>query len=70
MAEVGYDLTRHHSKGLDEFAGRRFDAVVGMGCGDAGCPLVQQSRHEEWDIPDPKTLPPDRFRRDPGPDPE
>jgi protein-tyrosine-phosphatase len=33
-----------------------------MGCGDEGCPLVKARRHEEWDIPDPKLLPPAQFR--------
>ena len=39
-----------------------YDAVVAMGCGDEGCPLVRAKRREEWNIPDPKELPPDRFR--------
>src|SRR5207253_11150426 len=38
MAELGYDLTAHTSKGLDAFNGQEFDAAVTMGCGDA-CPL-------------------------------
>jgi protein-tyrosine-phosphatase len=63
MREVGYDLAAHRSKGLAELAGRAFDAVVGMGCGDAGCPLVKAGRHEEWDIPDPKEMPPEQFRQ-------
>ena len=62
MGELGYDLTRHSSKGLAEFARVDFDVVVGMGCGDQGCPLVRAGRREEWDIPDPKELPPERFR--------
>jgi protein-tyrosine-phosphatase len=36
--------------------------VIGMGCGDEGCPLVQAKRHEEWDIPDPKAMLPEQFR--------
>jgi protein-tyrosine-phosphatase len=62
MREVGYDLTTHRSKALADVAGDRFDVVVGMGCGDEGCPLAQADRHEEWGVPDPKELPPDRFR--------
>jgi protein-tyrosine-phosphatase len=53
MREVGYDLSRHQSKGLTELAGGEFDAVVGMGCGDEGCPLVKARRREEWAIPKP-----------------
>ena len=29
-----------------------------MGCGDE-CPLVRAKRREDWDIPDPKELPPE-----------
>jgi protein-tyrosine-phosphatase len=63
MRELGYDLTTHHSKGLAEFADQEFDAVIGMGCGDEGCPLVKAARHEEWDVPDPKALAPAEFNR-------
>ncbi len=62
MREVGYDLTAHKSKGLADLPPGDFDVVVGMGCGDEGCPLVKAKRHEEWAIPDPKNLPPDQFR--------
>jgi arsenate reductase len=60
MKEVGYDLTAHHSKGLDEFNGQEFDAAVTMGCGDE-CPLVLAKRRADWQIPDPKELPPEQF---------
>jgi protein-tyrosine-phosphatase len=62
MREVGYDLTQHHSKSLSDIPAIEYDAVIGMGCGDEGCPLVRAKRREEWDIPDPKELPPERFR--------
>jgi protein-tyrosine-phosphatase len=62
MQERGYDLTTHRSKSLAEVQQVEYDAVVGMGCGDEGCPLVRARRREEWDIPDPKALPPDEFR--------
>src|SRR5262249_10948639 len=62
MREVGYDLTTHHSKGLSELPAGEFEVVVGMGCGDPGCPLVPARRHEEWDVPDPKEMPPERYR--------
>jgi protein-tyrosine-phosphatase len=61
MKEVGYDLTTHTSKGLGEFNGQEFDAAVTMGCGDE-CPLVLAKRRLEWQIPDPKEMPPERFR--------
>jgi arsenate reductase len=61
MKEVGYDLTTHASKGLDEFNGQQFDAAVTMGCGDE-CPLVHAKRRLEWQIPDPKEMTPEQFR--------
>lgn len=61
MKEVGYDLTAHTSKGLDEFNGKDFDAAVTMGCGDE-CPLVIAKRRVDWQIPDPKNMPPEQFR--------
>jgi arsenate reductase (thioredoxin) len=61
MKELGYDLTAHASKGLDQFNGQNIDVAVTMGCGDA-CPLVVAKRREEWQIPDPKELPDDEFR--------
>ena len=60
MKEVGYDLTAHHSKGLDGYNGQEFDAAVTMGCGDE-CPLVVAKSRVDWQIPDPKELPPDQF---------
>jgi protein-tyrosine-phosphatase len=61
MAELGYDLTAHASKGLDDFNGQEFDAAVTMGCGDA-CPLVRAERRVDWQIPDPREMPPEEFR--------
>lgn len=61
MKEIGYDLTTHQSKGLDEFKGQEFDAAVTMGCGDE-CPCLQAKRQVDWQIPDPKDLPPEQFR--------
>jgi protein-tyrosine-phosphatase len=61
MAELGYDLTRHESKSLEQVPDREYDVPVTMGCGDE-CPLVRARRREDWGIPDPKTLPPDQFR--------
>jgi protein-tyrosine-phosphatase len=61
MREVGYDLTTHHSKSLDDLPAGPFDAAVTMGCGDA-CPMVQARVQEDWLIPDPREMPPDQFR--------
>jgi protein-tyrosine-phosphatase len=62
LREKGYDLTAHRSKGLAELPAVEFDVVVGMGCGDDGCPVLKARHREEWDIPDPNHLPPDQFR--------
>jgi protein-tyrosine-phosphatase len=61
MREIGYDLTTHASKSLDEFNGRDVEVAVTMGCGDE-CPLVRANRREEWQIPDPKEMPPEQYR--------
>lgn len=62
MAELGYDLTTHASKGLDDYNGTEIDAAITMGCGDA-CPLVKAVRRYEWQIPDPREMPPEEFRK-------
>jgi arsenate reductase (thioredoxin) len=62
MREVGYDLTRHRSKSIAELPEGAFDVVVGMGCGDEGCPLAKAKRREEWNVPDPKDMPPEQYR--------
>lgn len=62
MREVGCDLSEHESKSLDQFNGTAIDVAVTMGCGDA-CPLVRAGRREEWNIPDPKELPDEEFRK-------
>jgi arsenate reductase len=61
MKELGYDLTTHASKGLDEFNDQPVDVAVTMGCGDE-CPRVRASRREEWQIPDPREMSEDQFR--------
>lgn len=63
MKELGYDLSTHDSKSLEEvkqFA--PFDAVVTMGCGDA-CPWMPAKRFIDWQIPDPKYLEPADFNK-------
>ena len=61
MKELGYDLTSHDSKSLQEveqFA--PFDVVVTMGCGDA-CPWMPAKEFIDWQIPDPKHMEPAEF---------
>ena len=60
MAELGYDLTTHTSKGLDEFNGQQVEVAVTMGCGDE-CPLVHANQRVDWQIPDPRDMSPQEF---------
>jgi protein-tyrosine-phosphatase len=62
MRGLGYNLGTHISKALGDLPDVEFDVVVGMGCGDEGCPLVRAKRHEDWNIPDPKGMPPEKFQ--------
>jgi arsenate reductase (thioredoxin) len=57
MRELGYDLSGHASKSLDEIPQVEYDFVATMGCGDA-CPYVKAKQRADWQIPDPKNLPP------------
>jgi protein-tyrosine-phosphatase len=61
MRELGYDLTTHQSKSLADLAGIDFDVAVTMGCGDE-CPFLQARQRVQWHIPDPKDMPPEKFR--------
>ena len=63
MKELGYDLSEHDSKSLDEVkAFAPFDAVVTMGCGDA-CPWMPAKKFIDWQIPDPREMNEDDFRK-------
>lgn len=56
MQELGYDLSVHASKSIDEVKEYApFDAVVTMGCGDA-CPWMPAKQHIDWQIPDPRHM--------------
>jgi protein-tyrosine-phosphatase len=60
MREKGYDLATHSSKSLDEIPKGEYAAAVTMGCGDA-CPNVPARIREDWDLPDPRDMPPEEF---------
>ena len=63
MKEIGYDLSTHHSKSLKEVKPLApFDAVITMGCGDA-CPWMPAKRFVDWDIPDPKNMNDEEFKK-------
>jgi protein-tyrosine-phosphatase len=62
MQKLGYDLSRHQSKSLDEVPDVEYDYAITMGCGDE-CPLVRARHREDWGIPDPKHMGPEEFRQ-------
>lgn len=63
MKELGYDLSKHESKSLDEVkADAPFDVVVTMGCGDA-CPWMPAKKFIDWQIPDPRNMEPAEFNQ-------
>ena len=56
MNELGYDLSLHKSKSLEEVrAFAPFDIVITLGCGDA-CPWMPAKKFIDWNIPDPKDM--------------
>ena len=61
MKELGYDLSVHESKSLDDLPDVLFDYAITMGCGDA-CPLVRATHREDWNIPDPRNMNEVEFR--------
>lgn len=62
MKEVDYDLSVHTSKPLTEIPDIEYDLVVTMGCGDK-CPFVRAKNREDWQIPDPKNMDEEDFRK-------
>lgn len=62
MREIGYDLTTHNSKSFDDIPDVMYDFVATMGCGDE-CPFIHAKQRGDWQIPDPKNMPPDEFRQ-------
>jgi arsenate reductase (thioredoxin) len=61
MREVGVDLSGRTPRALTRELAERADIVVTMGCGDE-CPYIPGKRYIDWDLPDPKDLPPDQVR--------
>jgi len=62
MQEVGYDLRVHTSKSLDEIPTGPYAAAITMGCGDS-CPNVAAQIKEDWQLPDPRELPAEKFHQ-------
>jgi arsenate reductase (thioredoxin) len=62
MKEIGYDLSCHESKSLDQIPDIKYDYVITMGCGDE-CPFVKAENRADWNIPDPRELSVEKFAK-------
>ncbi len=62
MQELGYDLSTHDSKSLDEIPDVEYEYAITMGCGDA-CPYVRAKHRLDWNIPDPRNMSEAEFRQ-------
>lgn len=62
MKELGYDLSVHDSKSLDEIPNHEYEYAVTMGRGDA-CPFIMAKHREDWQIPDPRDMNETDFRK-------
>ena len=62
MREREIDISGQASKALPGPQEGPWDFVVTMGCGDA-CPALAARKRLDWDLPDPKGLSMDEFRR-------
>ena len=62
MKELGYDLTSHQSKSLDEIPKIKYDYAITMNCGDE-CPFVIAELRDDWKLDDPKNLDPSEFNK-------
>ena len=50
------------TKSIGQLKGKKYDYIVGMGCGDA-CPIIAGAQILEWDIPDPKLFESKKFNK-------
>lgn len=62
MKELHYDLSKHHSKNIEEFKNEHFDYLITMGCGDE-CPYIAARHRLDWQIPDPRHMEENEFRQ-------
>jgi arsenate reductase len=61
MAELGVDLSGARPRRLTDELAASADLLVTMGCGEA-CPVVPGLETRDWELPDPKGLPPAEVR--------
>jgi arsenate reductase len=62
MAKRGIDISRQHSKGVEDLPLQEFDWVITMGCGDF-CPTLRGKKILDWPIPDPIGQGPEVFEK-------
>jgi len=58
MAEIGIDISAHHSKHLSEFLGKKIDYVITV-CDSANesCPVFPNALNRlHWSFPDPSAV--------------
>ena len=55
MKELGYDLTSHQSKSLEQIPQIKYDYAITMGCGDE-CPFIIADYRDDWKLDDPKYM--------------
>lgn len=67
MKEIGIDISKHHSKSVDDLDPRfvsSLDYVITL-CAEEVCPVViSRAKRLHWALPDPKTESDFRDRRD------
>ena len=50
------------TKSISQAEEKKYDYIVGMGCGDA-CPIIPGAQILEWNIPDPKLFESKKFNK-------
>ena len=50
------------TKSINQVEGKKYDYIIGMGCGDA-CPIIPGAQILEWSIPDPKLFESKKFNK-------
>ena len=53
---------RGKTKSISQVEDKKYDYIVGMGCGDA-CPIIPGAQRLEWNIPDPKLFESKKFNK-------
>lgn len=56
LGEIGIDISKHHSKGLDAIDASSVDAVITL-CAEEVCPaFLGKARRIHWGLPDPAAV--------------